>query len=523
MYRTGDRARYLNNGTIEFLGRLDYQTKIRGFRIELGEIETNLLLHTNIRETVVMVREDSPGDRRLTAYLVFDQDPPVSHSDLRAFLQHNLPEYMIPGMFVPLSTLPRNANGKVDRKALPKPDAGGSSTLQYAAPRTPVEERLAGIWADVLRVERVGIHDNFFDLGGHSMLAVQVMTRIRETMEGIRGQFPLIAVFQYPTVAALAESLSRPAEDKVSPLVAFRTQGSKPPLYCVDPTGTHVKAYQPLAHALGDDQPVYGLSLSRLFDTDWRDVSVTAIAKEHVALVRRCQQPGIPFHILGWSNGGVIALAMAHELERQGESIAFLGILDTQPQVDIYSCEDLSETDEMLAYIRSDRREDFLRMPEEERSGFHAHLNALPDEERIDYAIRWAKERDWLSEEEAHASIDMLRLGYVLDKNGTVFLREHANRSLEAPIHVWWTTNTLQRYGKGPIDWSDFTTGTVAVGTLAGDHMDAVHSIHVHQRISEILSGVPEQSSTESAYEMDLAFPVVDKDRDELNGGVNEF
>ncbi len=523
MYRTGDRARYLNNGTIEFLGRLDYQTKIRGFRIELGEIETNLLLHTNIRETVVMVREDSPGDRRLTAYLVFDQDPPVSHSDLRAFLQHNLPEYMIPGMFVPLSTLPRNANGKVDRKALPKPDAGGSSTLQYAAPRTPVEERLAGIWADVLRVERVGIHDNFFDLGGHSMLAVQVMTRIRETMEGIRGQFPLIAVFQYPTVAALAESLSRPAEDKVSPLVAFRTQGSKPPLYCVDPTGTHVKAYQPLAHALGDDQPVYGLSLSRLFDTDWRDVSVTAIAKEHVALVRRCQQPGIPFHILGWSNGGVIALAMAHELERQGESIAFLGILDTQPQVDIYSCEDLSETDEMLAYIRSDRREDFLRMPEEERSGFHAHLNALPDEERIDYAIRWAKERDWLSEEEAHASIDMLRLGYVLDKNGTMFLREHANRSLEAPIHVWWTTNTLQRYGKGPIDWSDFTTGTVAVGTLAGDHMDAVHSIHVHQRISEILSGVPEQSSTESAYEMDLAFPVVDKDRDELNGGVNEF
>ncbi len=524
VYRTGDRARYLSDGTIEFLGRLDHQTKLRGFRIELGEIETNLLLHQNVRETVVMVREDSPGDRRLAAYVVFNQDPPASTSELRAFLQHSLPEYMIPGSFIALSTLPRNSNGKVDRIALPKPDASGSSTLQYAAPRTPVEERLAGIWADVLRVERVGIHDNFFDLGGHSMLAVQMMSRIRETMEGIRGEFPLIAVFQYPTVAALAEALSRPAEDNASPLVAFRTEGSKPPLYCVDPTGTHVKVYQPLAHALGADQPVYGLSLNRLFAMDWRDVSVTAIAKEHVALIRRCQSPGTPFHLLGWSNGGVIALAMAHELEQQGESIAFLGILDTQPQVDIYSREDLSGTDEMLAYIRSDRREDFLRITEEERSAFHMVLNALPDDERVDYAIRWAKERDWLSEEEAHSSMEMLKVGYALDKAGAVFMREHGNRSLEAPIHVWWTTNTLQRHGKGPVDWSDFTTGTVAVDTVAGDHMDAVHSIQVHQRISEILSGVSQQSPTESANEMDPAFPGADTYRHEsLDGGVNEL
>ena len=524
MYRTGDRGRYLSEGTIEFLGRLDHQTKVRGFRIELGEIEANLLVYPNIRETVVIVREDAPGDRRLTAYVVFDQDSPVSHSDLRAFLQHSLPEYMIPGTFISLPTLPRNSNGKVDRTALPKPDAGGSSTLRYAAPRTHVEECLVGIWADVLHVERVSIHDNFFDLGGHSMLAVQVMSRIRETMEGIRGQFPLIAVFQYPTVAALAEMLTRPSEGDASPLVAFRTEGSKPPLYCVDPTGTHVKAYQPLAHALREDQPVYGLSLNRLFAMDWRDVSVTDIAKEHVALIRRCQSPGTPFHLLGWSNGGVIALAMAHELERQGESIAFLGILDTQPQVETYSREDLSETDEMLAYVRSDRQEDFLSIAQEERSAFHMQLNALPDAERVDYAIRWAKERDLLSEEEAHSSMEMLKVGYALDKAGAVFMREHANRRLEAPIYAWWTTKTLQRHGEGPIDWSGYTTGTVIVDTVGGDHMDAVHSIQVYQRISEILSGVSGQSPTESVCEMDPAFPEADTYRHEsLDGGVNEL
>jgi len=322
------------------------------------------------------------------------------------------------------------------------------------------------------------------------MLAVQVMSRIRETMEGIRGQFPLIAVFQYPTVAALAEMLTRPSEGDASPLVAFRTEGSKPPLYCVDPTGTHVKAYQPLAHALGEDQPVYGLSLNRLFAMDWRNVSVTAIAKEHVALIRQCQSSGTPFHLLGWSNGGVIALAMAHELEQQGESVAFLGILDTQPQVEIYSREALSDTEEMLAYIRSDRRDDFLRMTEEERSSLQMHLEALPDDERIDYAIRWAKERDWFSEEEARSSMDMLKVGYALDKAGAVFMREHTNQHLQAPVHAWWTTTTLQRHGKGPVDWSDYTTGTVTVDTVAGDHMEAVHSIQVHQRINEILSGL---------------------------------
>ena len=443
LYRTGDLARARQDGAFEYLGRLDRQVKLRGFRIELGEIEARLMQHQSVRDSVVLVREDSPGLKRLVAYVTAHEGQTVDTAEVQTWLQVGLPEYMVPALILPLDDLPLTPNGKVDRRALPTPDFIGRLAHQYVAPRTPIERQLAEIWADVLNVQHVGIHDNFFDLGGHSLLAVQVMTKIRETMEGIRGQFPLIAVFQYPTVAALAEKLTRPSEDDTSPLVAFRTQGSKPPLYCVDPTGTHVRAYQPLAHALGDDQPVYGLSLNHIFATDWQNVSVPDIAKEHVALIRRCQPVGSPFHLLGWSNGGVIALAMAHELERQGESVAFLGILDTHPQVETYSREDLPETDEMLAYIRSDRKQDFLRIPDVERTVLQRHLQSLSNEERVDYAIRWAKDKHLLSEEEAHSSMDMLKVGYALGKACAAFMGEQTNQHLQAPVYAWWTTDTL--------------------------------------------------------------------------------
>ena len=490
LYRTGDLARARQDGVIEYLGRLDRQVKLRGFRIELGEIEARLMQHQSVRDAVVLVREDSPGLKHLVAYVTAHEGQAVDTAGVRTWLQVGLPEYMVPALILPLDHVPLSPNGKVDRKALPIPDFIGRLAHQYVAPRTPIERQLAEIWADVLNVQHVGIHDNFFDLGGHSLLAVQVMTKIRETMEGIRGQFPLIAVFQYPTVAALAEMLTRPSKEDTSPLVAFRTKGSKPPLYCVDPTGTHVRAYQPLAHALGDDRPVYGLSLNCIFAMDWQNVSVSDIAKEHGALIRRCQSPGTPFHLLGWSNGGVIALAMAHELERQGESVAFLGILDTQPHIEMYSKEILSGTDEMLTYIQSDRREDFLHMPDVERAVLQKHLQGLSNDERVDYAIRWAKEKHLLSEEEAHSSMDMLKVGYALEKTCSIFMHEHTNQHLKAPVYAWWTTTTLQRHGKGPVEWSDYTTGMVTVDTVVGDHMEAVQSIQVHQRISEILSSL---------------------------------
>ncbi|HET7233764.1 MAG TPA: amino acid adenylation domain-containing protein [Longimicrobium sp.] len=221
MYRVMDRARWTASGELEYYGRTDFQVKIRGFRVELGEIEAALRAHRSIRDAVAIVREDVPGDRRLVAYLVPRAgEAAPGAAELRAALRERLPEYMVPSAFVPLDALPLTPNGKVDRRALPAPDASAAQVHAYVAPRTDVEERLAGIFAEVLGAARVGVHDGFFDAGGHSLLAMRVVTRIREAL-GV--EVPVRAMFEAPTVAELAarvEALPREcATDQAPPLV----------------------------------------------------------------------------------------------------------------------------------------------------------------------------------------------------------------------------------------------------------------------------------------------------------------
>ena len=211
LYKTGDLARYMADGSIEFLGRIDSQVKIRGYRIELGEIESVLAQYPAIQQALVLAREDSPGDKRLVAYVVAAAGCVPSVDTLRSFLQQKLPDYMVPSAFVFLDSLPLTPNGKLDRKALPVPDQSRPALEDaFAAPRTPVEEILANIWSEVLKLDKVGIHDNFFHLGGHSLLATQVVSRIH-------GRFgfdlPLREVFAAPTIAALALKI-QPGGDK---------------------------------------------------------------------------------------------------------------------------------------------------------------------------------------------------------------------------------------------------------------------------------------------------------------------
>ncbi len=205
LYRTGDLARFLSDGNIEFIGRIDDQVKIRGFRIELGEIESALGQHPSVREAVVVAREDVLGDKRLVAYIVPNQHPALSTNDLRSFLKQKLPEYMFPTAFVFLDSLPLLPNGKANRRALPPPDQSKPEPeVSYVAPRTQVEEGLAGIWAEVLKLERIGIHDNFFEFGGHSLLAMQVISRLRKASQ---IELPLRALFEAPTIAGLAKGV----------------------------------------------------------------------------------------------------------------------------------------------------------------------------------------------------------------------------------------------------------------------------------------------------------------------------
>ena len=229
VYKTGDLGRVLADGNLEFLGRKDHQVKVRGVRVELGEVEGALSQHPAVREAAVAPHDDANGNKFLCAYLVLDEV--VEPGRLRELLGSSLPEAMIPSYFVVLDELPRTLNGKVDRRALPRPsDAGSRLQEGFAAPRNPVEELLAEIWADVLRVERVGIHDSFFEIGGHSLLATQVLARIRQTLD---VDLPLRLLFRASTIAALAQAVEeelQKAQGLAIPPLTRRGNGGPAPL-----------------------------------------------------------------------------------------------------------------------------------------------------------------------------------------------------------------------------------------------------------------------------------------------------
>ncbi|NEP12735.1 MAG: amino acid adenylation domain-containing protein, partial [Symploca sp. SIO2C1] len=211
LYKTGDLARYLPDGNIEYLGRIDHQVKIRGFRIELGELEAVLQKHPQVREVVVIVREDYPGDKRLVAYVIFDETV-ASPTELRQFLKETLPDYMVPAAFVDLDALPLTPNGKIDRKALPSPEFQPASDQVFIPPRNPLELELTQIWSEVLQVEPISIIENFFDLGGHSLLAISLMVRIQQRLG---HTLPLVTLFQGATVEQQALLLQQKAAPQV--------------------------------------------------------------------------------------------------------------------------------------------------------------------------------------------------------------------------------------------------------------------------------------------------------------------
>lgn len=219
LYRTGDLARWRADGNLEFLGRNDHQVKIRGFRIELGEIENALKQHPSVRDVVLVVREEAPGEKRLVAYVVAGTSTPAE--ELRRFVKERIPEYMVPGAFVFLEALPLTPNGKIDRKALPKPEPDRSPRDGYAPPRTLVERELAGLFQEVLHLDRIGIRDNFFELGGHSLLAIQLISRVRETL---KVELPLFSLFEAPSIETLGRGIeSGEWTANQRPLLPFQT------------------------------------------------------------------------------------------------------------------------------------------------------------------------------------------------------------------------------------------------------------------------------------------------------------
>ncbi|HEU0077693.1 MAG TPA: amino acid adenylation domain-containing protein, partial [Longimicrobiaceae bacterium] len=290
MYRTGDRARWLEGGNLMILGRTDNQVKIRGYRVELGEVEAALLELPSVREAVVLAREDVPGERRLVAYLVPAAGEAPTTSELRASLLERVPEYMVPSVFVTLERLPLNTGGKLDRRALPEPGPERPELDQeYVAPRDDVEAALAEIWSEVLQVDVVGVRDDFFELGGNSFMAVRLMSRIEKRFG---PALPLATLIQAGTIEKIAELLSTSdVEPRRDYLVPIQPGGSRPPLYCIHTGEGTVLCYRKLRE-LGPDQPVYGIQALD-FDIGRKPLAdVEKLAARYVDAIEEFQPEG---------------------------------------------------------------------------------------------------------------------------------------------------------------------------------------------------------------------------------------
>ncbi|MCG1042949.1 amino acid adenylation domain-containing protein [Mycetohabitans sp. B8] len=328
MYKTGDLARYLPDGNLEFLGRNDHQVKLRGFRIELGEIEACLTQHTQVHDAVVLARGEGQ-DKRLVAYVVADPDDALAGT-LRTHVAAALPEYMVPSAFVRLDALPLTPNGKLDRRALPAPSADAFAHQAYEAPQGELEATLAEIWSELLGVERISRHDNFFALGGHSLLAVQMISRSRTAL-GV--SIPMPVLFEAPTLAALAQRVSvqeNVQDESFAVLLPIQPHGARPALFCVHPVTGLSWHYRGLVSHLEADQPVYGLQARGLDGGSLPAVTIEAMAIDYIQQIRRIQPRG-PYYLLGWSFGGKVVHSMATQLEQQGERVALLAVLDATP------------------------------------------------------------------------------------------------------------------------------------------------------------------------------------------------
>ena len=334
LYKTGDLARYLPDGNIEFLGRLDFQVKLRGFRIELGEIEAAFTQHPAVRQAVVVVREDTPGDKRLVVYVELQKEQSATAAELKSHVMKQVPAYMVPSAFMLLEKLPLSSNGKVDRRALPAPEQDRSAVEEsYVAPRLPAEEQLVQIWEELLEVRPIGIKDDFFALGGDSLLAVRLFDRITQVCG---KKLPLSTLFAGATIEHLAKILM--GESKVALPVATKTDG-RAPLVVVQKG----KSRQPffylhgewkggglysreLARYLGPEQPFYLLEPYK-FEGLVVPPTFEEMAAAHLEAMRSVQAEG-PYFLSGYCNGGLLAYEIARQLEAQGLVVGLVLLMD---------------------------------------------------------------------------------------------------------------------------------------------------------------------------------------------------
>jgi thioesterase domain-containing protein/acyl carrier protein len=471
LYKTGDLARYLDDGNIEFLGRLDDQVKIRGFRIELGEIEAVLGQHPAVQETVVIDREDVPGNKRLVAYVVVNQTSAPTVSQLHQFLKQKLPEYMIPSAIVKLEALPLTPNGKVDRRALLAFDTARPELQSaFVAPRDTLELQLAQIWEDVLNVRPIGVTDNFFTLGGHSLLAVRLIALLQQQF----GQnLPLTTLFLAPTIEHLASTLGQPTDERQwSPLVKIQPGGSKRPFFCVPGSGGNVIYFYHLARHLGSDQPFYGLQARGLDGEQMPHTQVEDMAAYYIEALQTVQPQG-PYFLGGHSFGSFVAFEMALQLLHQGQEVAMLAILDTPAPVSTNKPVEVEHDDDDDARYLTDLAMTIEQLVGKNLSVSYEDLQPLAPNEQLNYILERLKTVNVFPPE---AKLSQLR-GLV-----QVFKANHQTHYV--PHEVYPNQITVfpasEQFCDDPaMGWDKVSSEPVQIYSVPGDHLTMMTEPHV--------------------------------------------
>ena len=459
MYRTGDLARLAVDGNLEFAGRRDEQVKIRGFRIELDEIKMVLKQHPSVEGAEVVLRGDGGEEKRLVAYVLPKGEDAVDASQLRSFLKERLPEYMVPVSFIVVESWPLTPNGKIDLAALPMPGRADSAAAEsFVLPRDAVELQLAHIWEELLDVRPVGVKDNFFEMGGHSMLTLRLAALV-ESRLGKR--LPLTTILRMPTIEQMAAGLREQSAPVVgSPLVPIQPGGGKQPLFFVHPAGGTVFSYVGLAHQLGPDQPLFGLQATGIDQDQQPCASIEEMATRYIEAVREFHPRG-PYLLGGWSFGGVVAFEMARQLQAEGEHVPLLVLLDSR----IAQSEEADEEDSLrlLAGFALD-----IGLPLDRFGRSPEHLMKLGTDDQLAYLLEEAKGADLLP-----SDISLRQLQLLLDSYRTNVraLRRYKPRPGQAKIALFKASRQLGvRLQDETLGWSSLTELDVEIEVIPGDH-----------------------------------------------------
>ncbi|WP_414620780.1 non-ribosomal peptide synthetase [Calothrix sp. CCY 0018] len=471
IYKTGDLVRYLKDGNIEYLGRHDEQVKIRGFRVELGEIATVITQHQDVQESVVIARDDAQLNTSLIAYIVTEKQDIAAQ--LLPYLQHKLPSYMVPSAFVVLDALPLTPNGKVDKRALPNNEIVRQNTNKsFVPPRNFTELALVKIWGNLLNTSPIGVTDNFFELGGHSFLAVRLMAQIQDRFG---HNLPLSTLFENPTIEKLATIVSQPSRQKSgSPLVAINSSGSKIPFFCIHGAGGGISHYFNLSRRLGEDYPFYALEDNVEQDKP-EIISVEETATRYLQEIRKVQPNG-PLLLGGHCYGGVLAFEMAQQLQKQGQTVGLVVVIDAiLPETNIEPTND-DDTKFLLRIaesIKTDNNIDFSVPFEELRDlPLTEQLNLI--NQKANFIFSDAEIQDFLRYYKlfkAHVQAMRNYLPQLYPQPVTLF------RASEEIVHdfdnpEWYTSDPL-------LGWGKYSSQPIQFIDVPGDHFSIFVEPHI--------------------------------------------